>query len=197
MLIALGRTTLVIAATCLAASPVSSQERQTAPDLSGTWVMDVARSASAAAAGHSMPDQKVVPEILAIQQTADELVIERRRGDRRDVISYSFAPASHAVAPPPAQPQPVGTTGAAVPDAPAKIGSEVQEARAEHKDGRVVIRLVLLINGKTVTTDDSLWLGAGGRELIVQRLLQVHHGYQGPGTKAASEAQDVYLRSDR
>jgi hypothetical protein len=179
----------ILAATCVLSVTSAAQD---APDLSGTWVMDIERSASAAG-GHGPEDQKIRSETLLITQTADVLTVERHRGDAHDVIAYSFSPDPEPPQPRTAEPQPVGTSGtAAAADEAKVIGSEVVQARAERKEGRVITKVVLLVNGKTVTTDESLWLSADGRELIVERALQVHHGYQ--GAKAGAEGQDVYIR---
>ena len=80
------------------------------------------------------------------------------------------------------------------------LGSEVRDAHAEVKDGKIVTRTELSVNGKTVTTDESLSLAEGGRELIVERLLMVHHGYEGvrpykEAAKSNAVGKNVYIRS--
>ena len=74
----------------------SSTAGQQAPDLTGTWVMDVTRSASAANAGHVPAD--ATAEVLIVRQSGEALVIERRRGTASEVISYSFNKEDRAAA---------------------------------------------------------------------------------------------------
>ena len=196
----------------------SSTAGQQAPDLTGTWVMDVTRSASAASAGH-VPSAATA-EVLIVRQSAEALVIERRRGTVSEVISYSFNKEDRAAAggrpSTPPRPQvgqpdrPVGTSGSADLDpltprgaSDAReivLGSEVRDAHAEVKNGKIVTRTELSVNGKSVTTDESLSLADGGRELIIERLLKVHHGYEGvqsykEAVKSDAVGKNVYIRS--
>ena len=196
----------------------SSTAGQQAPDLTGTWVMDVTRSASAANAGH-VPAEATA-EVLIVRQSGEALVIERRRGTASEVISYSFNKEDRAEAggrpsilprPQVGQPdRPVGTSGSADLDPVAPrgasaardivLGTEVRDAHAEVKNGKIVTRTELSVNGKTVTTDESLSLAEGGRELIVERVLIVHHGYDRvqPYTEAGKSdavGKNVYIRS--
>jgi hypothetical protein len=173
---------------------------QMAPDLSGTWEMDIERSVSAKGS-HNPDDQRITQETLVIRQTQRELVIERQRGRDRDVITYSFGNQAELAAPPAA---PAGTTGIEPSDTVGttltrevgeNLGTKVQQSHAEVQDGKVLTKTVLQINGKSVTTDESLSLTAGGRELVVLRMLQVHHGYA--DAKPRATAQDVYVRKDR
>jgi hypothetical protein len=174
---------------------ISGQERL---DLTGTWVMDVTRSESGKGAAHTPEPSELAPVTLVITQSADHVVIERRRGGKIDVITYPFEnsePQHRPQLDPRAEP--VGTSGSSGVggEIAAVLGSEVQETRADHKDGRIVTKTVMAINGKTVTTDESLRLSRNGAELIVERLLQVHHGYD--LAKADAVARDVYVKSSR
>jgi hypothetical protein len=101
---------------------------------------------------------------------------------------------------------PVGTTGAAdagplahrgtndIKSEPAVVGVEVKDARAKVKDGRIVVTTVMYVNGKTVTTDETLYATENGHELIVERLLRVHHGYEG-ATRSDAVGKDVFVRA--
>jgi hypothetical protein len=214
------RTLLVT--TLAAISFVTTIGGQQAQDLSGTWVIDVSRSASAASGGHLPPEAQppATEETLVIQQTPEELIIERRRGNTSEVLRYAFnktEPLGTRPREPERTQQPVGTTGDPAPSpvgtagvndadpvaprganratetAPV-LGAEVQDARAEVKGDRILTKMVLNLNGKTVTTDESLYLAENGRELVVERLLKVHHGYEGPA-KTDAVGKDVYIRS--
>jgi hypothetical protein len=181
----------------LMAGPAAAQMK---PDLSGTWEMDLERSVSAKGS-HNPDDQKITRETLVIRQTEHEVVIERQRGSNRDVITYPFANQADLSTPPAAA---VGTTGTEPRDAVGttltrevgtNLGTKVEQSHAEVQDGNVLIKTVLQVNGKSVTTDEFLSLAAGGRELVVVRQLQVHHGYE--HAKGHATAQDVYIRKER
>ena len=70
----------------------------------------------------------------------------------------------------------------------------MKDARAKVKDGRIVVTTVMNVNGKTVTTDETLYATEDGRELIVERLLRVHHGYEG-ATRSDAVGKDVFVRA--
>jgi hypothetical protein len=158
--------------------------------------------------------------MLIFRQTADALIVERRRGGTLEVVAYSFNEAPPADRPPTSAPEavgsvgvgaapaasPVGTTGAAdagplahrgtndIKSEPAVVGVEVKDARAKVKDGRIVVTTVMYVNGKTVTTDETLYATENGHELIVERLLRVHHGYEG-ATRSDAVGKDVFVRA--
>lgn len=177
-----------------------AQERA---NVSGTWVADRQRSESfkqaAAAAAQS-------PVRLIIRQSPNGLSIERQRDDGgTDTISYSFdsaastarAAANESTAPP-AQSQ--GTAGkVADADGPAvsASGTSVTNARAEWKDGRLMLLTVWSVNGRTVDTREALTLSQDGRELTVQTELKMQHGYESdhPDAKSASDAKDVFIKA--
>jgi hypothetical protein len=211
---------ITIAMVTFAKSSITGEQ---APDLTGTWILDVGRSASAAIAGHlprSVPEPPMV-EMLVIRQTADALIVERRRGAATsEAVAYSFKEASPAEPPigsvpeavgsvgvgAAAIPQPVGTAGAAeagplarrgtnnINNEAAVVGVDVKDARATIKDGRIVATTVMNVNGKTVTTDETFYATENGRELIVERLLRVHHGYEG-ATRSDAVGKDVFVRA--
>lgn len=217
---ALMRTLLItLAIFTLAKSSIAGEQ---APDLTGTWILDAARSASAATTGHLPASAPAAPmvQMLVIRQTADALIVERRRGGSSEVVAYSFKEAPPADGPPTSAPEtvgsigvgaaparpPVGTTGAAdagplahrgtndIKNEPAGVGVEMKDARATVKDGRIVATTVMNVNGKTVTTDETLYSTENGRELIVERLLRVHHGYEG-ATRSDAVGKDVFVRA--
>ena len=184
------RNTLLV----VAAAVVSLQTfvaAQQVPDLTGTWVMDPTRSASAQSGGHAPTKVQDSPatEVWVIQQMPEALIIERQLSNTSKAVTYSFDKKSPATAPAVA---PGGTT--ARNDEAAVLGSEVSDARAEIKDGKVVTRLEMKVNGKTVTTDETLSLSKNGRELTVERVLVVHHGYEGQ-TRTDAVGKDVFVRT--
>jgi hypothetical protein len=217
-----GPVRIILLTTIAAIAAIPSLAGQQAPDLTGTWVMDVTRSASPTAGGHQPAEAQALPlETLVIQHTPDELIVERRSSNTSAVVRYLFNTNKSLATLPAGKPertaQPVGTSGSgdgtlnaarttgvrdASPLAPRRasdtepageLHSEVQDARAEVKNGRIVTKMVMNINGKTVTIDETLYLAEDGRDLIVERLLTVHHGYEG-AAKPYAEGKDVFIR---
>jgi hypothetical protein len=172
-------TLLCAAVTVLLYQDVSAQG---ARNLSGTWQKDSTRSESAA---EGSPASAEVPVKLVIQHTPAAVRIERHRRDgRQDAITYQFAsPALPAVTP-----KPTGT-----------VGTDVDQARAEWKDGRLLVTTLMHVNGMAVSTVERLTLLPSQREMHVETQLQMHHGYEGnnPESTAGSTGRDVYIKVDR
>ena len=141
---------------------------QQKPDLSGTWVMDVERSESATQDGHSGPITYV------IQQTPDSLVIEARRGERSDRVTYKLA-ASEKVAGP---------------------MEGVPASRAYWDGEKLVTETARPVQGQTVTTKETRYL-TGTTEMTVESILEVEHGYTLRGVKTFGTARDVFKKSGR
>ena len=53
------------------------------------------------------------------------------------------------------------------------------------------------IKGKTVTMRQARTLSADGREMIVERLIEVEHGYDIKGGQNFSKVKDVFVRVAR
>jgi len=141
---------------------------QQPPDLSGTWVMDIERSESAMQDGHSGPVTYV------IQQAPDSLVIETRRGERSDKVTYKLA-ASEKVAGP---------------------MEGVPASRAYWEGEKLVTETARPVQGQTVTTKETRYL-TGTTEMTVESILEVEHGYTLRGVKTFGTARDVFKKSGR
>lgn len=152
-------------------------------DFSGTWDKDSTRSESAAQAISAAAE---APTRLVIEQSPVQVRIDRQRRDgRRDVVTYLFP-----------DPKMVG----AAPENPKGAGgTTVEQARAEWKDGRLLLRTALTVNGMALTTVETFTAMRGGREIHVETQVQMHHGYGGtdPAIKAGSTGRDVYVKTKR
>src|SRR4051812_34823121 len=69
----------VLVASLALATPALSQTR---PDFSGTWTLDMTRSASA------VQNDPIAPTTLVITQSATEVTIETRRGEKTSAVVY-------------------------------------------------------------------------------------------------------------
>ncbi|HXG87551.1 MAG TPA: hypothetical protein VNJ02_04375 [Vicinamibacterales bacterium] len=143
-----------------------SASAQTHPDHSGTWKMDEARSESAGHEGFTSP------VIWTIKHSQDVMVLDLQRGPKTFTLTYKVFDK------PPAGPATEG----------------VPSYRA-YWDGDALITLTAQnIQGQTVTTRETRRLQNGGRELVVERILTVEHGYTLKGAQNYSTAKDVFTR---
>jgi hypothetical protein len=137
------------------------------PDMSGTWKMIAERSGSP---GQTPP---VTDMTLIIQQGAGDVRVEFRSGADKPIVTV------YPLGPPPRQP--VESLGA--------------DARVAYWDGsRLVLDRGGSISGQTVSMKQSLTLDPASRELIVERLVIVQHGYTLKGTKNYATVKDVFAR---
>jgi hypothetical protein len=163
--------------TCAALATPFAQNH---PDFSGTWVMDMSRSETAAQGADATPR---TPVTLVIRQTARQLNIQTEADGRRDSIEYPFLETQPAR-------EVTGTSGPS--GAP-----PIQQAFAQWKDGRLETTANLDINNQAVTRTESHSLDASGREMTVETVLVVHHGYESNGgapTSNRNALKDVYVR---
>ena len=140
---------------------------QTRPDFSGTWRLDEARSISPTYDGF------VGPVVWVITQTPELMTVEVRRGPRAFTLSFTLSDT------PPA---------GAAPRAPSYRGYWNGET--------LVTETTQDIEGQTVRTREVRSLQASGREMIVERLVQVEHGYTQRGAKSYSSGKDTFVRTD-
>jgi hypothetical protein len=175
-------------------------------NFSGTWVNSPQESESLADAPAAAAR---VPVRLVIEQTPNEVRVTRHRRDNQtDTLTYSFSPTGSDV--------PTATTGTSVRielrgttetapagaktnDVSAPTGTVPTNARAEWKDGGLMLRTDLLVNGKAVSTTERFTMSADSQKLIVEADLVVHHGYQSargaPANNVRQAAKDVYTRA--
>jgi hypothetical protein len=188
---------------------VASVVAQEGADFSGTWVKDPQASESLADAPATVA--KVLVR-LVIEQSPDEVRITRHRFDgQADTLTYSFRPTESAL-PTATTDTPAaivrrgntetasaGAAGPKITDIPAPSGTVPTNARAEWKDGRLMLQTDLLVNGKSITTTERFSMSPNSRELIVEADLIVHHGYESAGGASADNARktakDVYIKA--
>ena len=174
-------------------------------NFSGTWVNSPQESESLADAPAAAAR---VPVRLVIEQTPNEVRVTRhRRDDQTDTLTYSFSPTGSdlptaTTAPSvPIEPRTTETApaGAKTNDVSAPTGTVPTNARAEWKDGGLMLRTDLLVNGKAVSTTERFTMSADRQKLFVEADLVVHHGYQSargaPANNVRQAAKDVYTRA--
>jgi hypothetical protein len=131
--------------------------------------------------GSSTHEAFVGPVQWQIKQSPDGVLVERSRGTAVTPLSYTWATnrsgdrSSGIVAP--------------TADAPGH--------RAFLDGERLVLETHQDVQGKTVTTKEVLMLSGAGRELVVERVIEVEHGYTLKGAKNFSAVKDVFVRTDR
>jgi hypothetical protein len=145
-----------------------AQQAPSRPDLTGTWKMIAERSGSP---GQTPP---VTDMTLIIQQGASDVRVEFQTAAEKPIVTvYPLGPAPK---------QPVEQMGA--------------DARLAYWDGpRLVLDRGGSINGQTVSMKQTLTFDPASRELIVERLVIVQHGYTLKGTKNYATVKDVFARA--
>ena len=139
---------------------------QVRPDVAGTWTMDEARSVSAT------QDAFVGPVVWTIAYTDKAVTVALQRGPKAYTLAFTL------LATPPASP----------PDV-------VPSSRAYWQGDRLVTELAQNIRGQTVITREEWSLQPGGRELIVERLVTVEHGYSVRGGRTYNTAKDTFIKA--
>jgi hypothetical protein len=144
-----------------------AQQAPSQPDMTGTWKMIADRSGSP---GQTPP---VTDMTMTIQQTASDVRIEWLSGTEKPMVTV------YPIGAPPKQPaEPLGA-----------------DAKLAYWDGqRLVLERGGAISGQTVSMKQSLTLDPATRELIVERLVIVQHGYTLKGTKNYATVKDVFAR---
>lgn len=161
------RLVLVLFAAALALSPAAVRAQPTRPNFSGTWTMDQTRSESP-----HYPDF-VGPVILVITQTATEMTIETRRGEKSGSVTYRIYDSENA---------PVGTAGS--------------PALKSYWNGTTLVAEgVRNVQDATVRTKEVRSLDSAGHEMTVETTLIVEHGYTLAGTKNYGTGKDVFRKS--
>ena len=155
----------------------ASSAAQETPDFTGSWLMDVSRSESAAQGANASPR---MPVKLIIVQTPAQLNVQTDVDGRRQSATYRFEAAE--------QPRPVGTSGS--------DQTRVEPFRVEWKDGALVTTTIYHINGMATTKIERRTLHADGREMTVETVVQVEHGYQSNEKRrdGYNVVRDVYTR---
>jgi len=138
---------------------------QTRPDLSGSWKLDEERSISPTYPGF------VGPVVWVITQSPETMTVEVHRGPRTFSIAYTLfdkLPAGAAPKPP--------------------------SYRGYWQGESLTTESTQDIEGQTVQTRETRSLASGGREMIVERLVQVEHGYNVRGARSYASGRDVFVK---
>ncbi|HUQ89971.1 MAG TPA: hypothetical protein VM096_20580 [Vicinamibacterales bacterium] len=144
-----------------------AQQAPAQPDMTGTWKMIADRSGSP---GQVPP---VTEMTLIIQQSASDVRVEWQSGADKPIVTvYPIGPAPKEPA------EPMGA-----------------DQKLAYWDGaRLVLDRGGSISGQTVSMKQSLTLDPAARELTVERLVIVQHGYTLKGTKNYATVKDVFAR---
>jgi hypothetical protein len=119
----------------------------------------------------------VGPVVWVIQQTGDELIVERKRAGKADRFVYKLL----ASRPPSAD----AAVTAPTTDVPGHRGYWEAE--------RLLLETHQTIQGKTVTAREVFTLTPTD-ELIVERVVEVEHGYTMKGAQNFNAVKDVFTR---
>ena len=138
---------------------------QQRPDLNGTWKLDEARSGSPGWA------EFVRPVVRMIRLLPESVEIDVTQGTKTTTFRYELTAPKKS----------------ATKDAP-------PTNRAYWEGERLVTETVQTVSGQTVTMREDITLAPDGRELFVERLVEVEHGYAVRGAKNNSTVRDVFVR---
>jgi hypothetical protein len=143
-----------------------SAAAQLRPDFSGTWAIDETRSVSPAhdAAGARLS--------VRVQQAAERLVVDLVRGAKVTTLTYAW----HGE------------------DLRPATTAEASANRAYWDGDRLVTETIQNINGQTLTTKETRRLANGGSEMIIDRVVEIEHGYSMRGARNSSVGRDVFVR---
>ena len=141
---------------------------QSAPDFSGTWAMDLARSQS------SQQGEAIRAVTFVITQIPSQVRIETTRGNEKENVLYPL-------------------TKSRATTSPAPNASGQPEA---YWDGdKLVTETQRTVSGQTVTVREARSLGPGGADMTVETMVIVQHGYSMPGAKNYGTSKDIFTRS--
>ena len=157
------RASFALAVVLAVAAPAAQ-----APDFSGTWTMDEARSVSAT------QDSFVGPVVWTITQGDREVIVDLKRGPKSYVLKFPLL--------------------RSVPTSPP---DDLPSSRAYWSQDRLVTELAQNIQGQAVITREEWTLLPGGREFVVERLVKVEHGYTARGARSYNTAKDTFVKAVR
>jgi hypothetical protein len=140
---------------------------QPRPDFSGTWAIDASRSVSPA------HDDNGALLTMRVAQTDQQLSIDLIRGPKLTSLRYTWSGEKLKPA----------TT------------AEASANRAYWDGDRLVTETIQSINGQTLTTKETRQLVNGGREMIIDRVVEVEHGYTMRGAQNSAVGRDVFTKT--
>ena len=139
------------------------------PDMNGTWKMIPERS------GSPTQTPPVNDMTLSVASKDDEVRLQWLSGATPEEVIYPV------VSPPK---QPADPLGAGM-------------KRAYWDGNKLVLERGGTINGQTVSVKQSLTLDPSSRELILERVVIVQHGYTLKGTPNYATVKDVFARTNQ
>ncbi len=157
----------LLAAIAALATLAAAGTAQSPPDFSGTWTLDEARSESPTHEGF------VGPVRWVIRQSAREMIVDITRGPRTMTLTYTLY-----------DKPPTGIAAGGVPS-----------YRGYWDGDRLVTETAQNIQGQTVTTREVRALALDGREMQVERIVQVEHGYTLKGAQNYNTAKDLFTKA--
>ena len=116
-------------------------------------------------------DEAPGPVSLSITQSAAEIQIATTTSRGTTHASYAFA----------------------MPDGPRLQGVPVARWQGE----ALLTEAVRNIRGQSVTVQQTRRLGSDGREMIVESVVNVQHGYSATGAKTYGSGRDVFVKAQR
>ena len=162
----MSRLLITCAMVVVLTAPGVAQTPQTPIDFSGTWALDESRSVSATHEGF------VGPVTWTITQSAKAMIVDIKRGPKQFTLTFRLF-----------EKPPLGP------------GSEGIPSYRGYWDGnQLVTETAQNIQGQTVTTKEIRTLLNGGREMLVERLVNVEHGYTLRGAQSYNTAKDYFRR---
>lgn len=156
---------LAVALVLLLLPGSATSPAQSRPDFTGTWTLDEERSQTPTHEGF------VGPVIWAIQQSPTSLVVTINRGPKQFKLTYTLS------------------------DRAPSATSDVPSYRGFWDGDKLVTETTLNIQGQTVTTRETRSLQQDGREMLVERVVEVEHGYTLRGGQNYNMARDVFTRT--
>jgi hypothetical protein len=157
--------TRLLLAIGIALTLATAAAQQTRPDFSGSWKLDEERSISPTYPGY------VGPVVWVITQSADTMTVEVHRGPRTFTIAYTLfdkLPSGPAPKPP--------------------------SYRGHWEGESLMTEAAQDIEGQTVETRETRSLANGGREMIVERIVQIEHGYTVRGARSYGSGRDIFVK---
>lgn len=139
---------------------------QQRPDFSGTWTMDEGRSESPTHEGFLSPVKWV------IRQSPKQLIVEITRGPKAMTLTYTLY-----------EKPPTGTAAGGVPS-----------YRGYWDGDKLVTESAQNIQGQTVTTKEVRLLQQEGQQMLVERIVQIEHGYTLKGAQNYNTAKDLFTK---
>ncbi len=156
----------------LLSTDLSAQDR---PDFSGIWKMDVERSESA---HQAVP---IGPVSMTIKQTESEISIATRRENGKSAASVETLT--------------FRLDGSEQTNV-VKYGVPVK-VKAHWDGAKLITETERNIQNSTITTMYVLSLDANGQDLVVNKTLNIQHGYQGQGARTTGTGKDIFVRRKR